>query len=366
MEDGDDGGAPEAEVEDAGAGEGEMGLGLEEAEDEGVGGIGVGKLAGVERGAGDDVVAVEVDDVPAVEAVDEGTPEAVEAVGDAVDVADFLAVVGGNGKLDNLGPGLVGLEEDMGVEVPLIDIGPEGDASEEAGGVGAVAGVELAHVHAGKGILDPGEEDVGDELVLGHAAGEGVAAVYHARADDDVGILLDEGTEHIGEELGGVLSIAMEHDDGVETVVDGILVAELLIAAVAAIGAVAEDLELVIGVGVGEGLAGGFVSGAVVDDVDDLDGAPDVIGNAREGFLNEEFGVVGNDENAESAAMGVEGRAIGGRWGGRREIDGCNHDLNILCQQNVVVNEKLENIRLFGKKLGRFQMRRRAGVRDAE
>jgi hypothetical protein len=110
--------------------------------------------------------------------------------------------------------------------------------------------MELGHGEAAEEVFDPGQGDVGDELVFGHAAFEGVAPVDHARTDDHVGFVLHERPEEVGEHFRGVLAIAMEHDDGIEAAVDGVLVAELLVAAVAAVDAVAEDDQLAVGVGI--------------------------------------------------------------------------------------------------------------------
>jgi hypothetical protein len=93
-EGGGDGGAAEAEIEGGDAMEIHV---AQAAQDEGVGGIGVVELAGFDEGARGDVVAVQADEAPAVQAEQQGAAEAVEAVGDAVDVADFIAVAGGDG-----------------------------------------------------------------------------------------------------------------------------------------------------------------------------------------------------------------------------------------------------------------------------
>ncbi len=83
-----------------------------------------------------------------MEAKEEGAEDAVQAVGDAVDVANFIAVMGWNWKLMNFCVGLFGLEEDMGVKVPFVAVFPEGDAAEKPGVVSAVAGMEFGHGEA--------------------------------------------------------------------------------------------------------------------------------------------------------------------------------------------------------------------------
>ncbi len=120
------------------------------------------------------------------------------------------------------------------------------------------------------------------------------------------------------------MAVAVEHDHGVEAAVEGVLVAEFLVAAVAAVGAVAKDQQLAVGVGIGEGLAGGFIQTAVVHDIDDFDFAPDVVGDAVEGIRDEAFGVVGNDKDAEAFSVGAKRLAAGGGggWVGGRRSDG--------------------------------------------
>ena len=98
----------------------------------------------------------------------------------------------------------------------------------------------------------------------------------------------------------------MEHHHGVEAPVDRVLVAELLVAPVAAVDAVAEDDELVaVGREVERG-PGGVVLAAVIHDVHDLDRAPHILRNAPERVREKLLGIVGEDKDAKALSPCVE------------------------------------------------------------
>ena len=75
-----------------------------------------------------------------------------------------------------------------------------------------------------------------DELVERHAALSGRPLDHGPRAEDGVGLLVQQRGQDLGERFGCVLAIAVEHHDDVEAVLDGQLVAGLLVAAVAEVG----------------------------------------------------------------------------------------------------------------------------------
>jgi hypothetical protein len=187
-----------------------------------------------------DVKLAVVEEVFAVHSGADHGFEAVPCVFEAVDVADFVAVVGGDGDFGDAEAGEVELDDDVGVEVEVVGVALEGDAFEGWDGVEAVAAVEFAQLGAEHDVLVAGEDLVADPFVEGHAAGEGVLFAEHAGAEDGVGFSFDEWGDECGEFFGGVLSVAVDEGDDVEAVVDGVAVAEFLVAAVALVDGVAE------------------------------------------------------------------------------------------------------------------------------
>jgi hypothetical protein len=300
-----EGGVAHAQFQDGFAGEAEF---LQVVEQERMAGVGVLELARVFAAGDGQVEVAGVVEAVAVQGVAQGGADAVGGIGQAVHVADFVAVVGGDG--DFLDPGLLGeaLEQDFGVEMPFVGVVPKRDGLEEMGAVGAVAGVELVQAHAGEAVLQAGQHDVAEELVARHAALERVGLVDHARAQDHVGAVVDERGEHLGEDFGGILAIGMQHDDDIHAAVDGVLEADLLVAAIALVGPVAQHMQLGIGGLEADGLLDGVVGAAVVDDKRFLDLRPGVRGNAGQGLRNMALRVVGDDEDAD---FGMSGHVVG-------------------------------------------------------
>ena len=124
----------------------------------------------------------------------------------------------------------------------------------------------------------------------------------HPRAEHGVGLAALERRHHVGEQLGRVLAVAVEQHDDVEAVVDRPLVAGLLVAAVAEVPRVADDLERQV---VGQLLVAerhevGAVLAGVVADEDFADPGAEVGGDAVEHLGERRRGVVGHDEDADA------------------------------------------------------------------
>ena len=262
-------------------------------------------------GDGLDIEVAAVDETVVLEEGDGGGVDDVQRVAEAIDAADFVAVVGRYRNFVDACAGAEKLDDDLGVEVKDVRVEFEGNAAEGGGGVGLVAGVELGERGAEDEILVGGESFITDPLVERHAALAGVAGGQHARAEDDVGGAVGERRKEIGQHLGGVLSVAVEEGDVVEALFDGVVVAEFLVAAVALVHGVREDGEFVA-VGaeaaefVREGVGG--VAGAVVDD-EDLGFVAGQGGDAAEHLHDRRLGVVGDDEDEGARrAVGGHGR----------------------------------------------------------
>ncbi len=119
------------------------------------------------------VVHVELRMMDEVHAVGPGAQhrsDAVERVGNALDVADLVAVVGGDRHLDDPHPLGEQLDDDLGIEVEVAGVVLERDLRERRHPVGPVPGVELAQPGPQEPVLDRGQGPVAHELVQGHAA----------------------------------------------------------------------------------------------------------------------------------------------------------------------------------------------------
>ena len=158
----------------------------------------------------------------------------------AVDVADLVAVVGGDRDLDDAPAGVDQLHDDLGVEVEVVGVLLERDRRQCGDGVRPVPGVELGELGAEQRVLHPRQDLVAGELVERHAATARRAPLEHARPEHRVGIAVDDRPHDVGQALRGVLAVGMEHHHDVETALDRHAVAGLLVAAVAAVLEVAD------------------------------------------------------------------------------------------------------------------------------
>ena len=68
--------------------------------------------------------------------------------------------------------------------------------------------------------------------------------VHHARPENGLGFARDQRREQIGQTFRRVLAVAVDERDEIETVLNGIAITELLIAAVALVLGVAQDRDL--------------------------------------------------------------------------------------------------------------------------
>lgn len=246
---------------------------------------------------------------PAVEEGEfEGFPDAMEGVGDAVDAADFGAVVGWDGDFGDTVAGFEELDDDLGIEVPVPGEAAEGNLAEGIDGVGAVTGVEFGEGGADEAVFDEGEDAVADEFVEGHISFSGGAGDEHSGAHDHIGGAVFEGGEEVLHDFGGVLTVAVEEDDEIEVAVHGVLIAAGLVSAVHEVDGVSEDgefgaLEFFLHF---EGDGVGIVLGGVVEDEDFVDFGFEGGWDAMEDGAQGGFGVVGDDEDSD--ARSVHGR----------------------------------------------------------
>ena len=258
----------------------------------------------------------------------------VAGVGEAVDVADLVAVVGGDGDLgDALAVG-VHLQQDLGVEVEAVAVGLERDRRQRRHRQGPIAAVPLAEREPGDGVLDAGEHPVADVLVQRHPTLAGVAAGHHPGAEDHLGVAAHDRLDDIGQQLGGVLAVTVEQHDDVEAVLDGPAVAELLVAAVAEVAGLADDRQRQPGLPllVLQAHRLRVVVGVVVADEDRRDARAEALRDPVEDPGQRRRRVVGDDHDADARTRGHSARqgtapsqqgqgAPGRAWDGRiREL----------------------------------------------
>ncbi len=205
-------------------------------------------------------IHVELAVVKQVHLVDTGAEhrlENVPRVFDAIDAADLVAVVGGDGQFADAQPGQHELDDDLGVEMEIVGVALERNLFERVDRVEPVAGMELGEVRAEERVLEPGQHFVAEEFVKGHPALARPAPGHHAGTEHGVGFPGDQRGEQFGQALGGILAVAVDQRDEIETVFDGVAVAEFLVAAVTLVFGVAQD---------GDGEAAAVtVAGGVVD-----------------------------------------------------------------------------------------------------
>ena len=164
-------------------------------------------------------------------------------VGDAVDVADLVAVVGGDRHLDDPGSVVVQLQEHLGVEVEAVRVLLEGDAGQRGHREGPVAGVPLGEVQAAHGVLEAGEDAVADVLVERHPTVPGGAGHHHARAHHHISLVRLQRGHDVRQQLRRVLAVAVQHDDEVEALLDRPAIPELLVAAVAQVAGLTDHRD---------------------------------------------------------------------------------------------------------------------------
>ena len=220
----------------------------------------------------------------------------------AVDVGDLVAVVGRDRDLDDALAGLDQLQDDLGVEVEAVAVALEGQPSQRLDRVRPVARVPLGQPDAGHGVLDRGQDAVADELVQRHAATARRAGVEHAGAEHGVGLAGEQRGDHLGEQLGGVLAVAVQQHDDVEVRVDRGAVAPLLVAAVAKVLLVAGHLDGQIGIEllVADGDQVRLVLAVVVADDHAGDRRAEVVRDAVQHLGQRRRCVVRHDKDADS------------------------------------------------------------------
>ena len=227
-----------------------------------------------------------------------------------VDVADLVAVVGRDRQLRDAEFFQDELDDDLGIEMKILRVPLERNLRQRAGRVEPVAGMKLREPGAEHPVLEIGQDLVADPFVERHAAGAGGAFVDHARTEDGFGFAVDQRPEEGGKFFRRVLAIAMDERDDVEAVIDGVAVAELLVAAVALVlrGAQDGDLKSRMFLLVTQPVEESPVARGIVDD-QHLDAVLVQRGrDAAEHFLDRRLRVVGDDEDEDAFPAQIDAR----------------------------------------------------------
>ncbi len=104
--------------------------------------------------------------------------------------------------------------------------------------------MKFGQAHAQRAILEHGQHAIACVLVERHAAFEWAAVIaHHARSEHRVGFARHQRMIHLRENFRRVLPIAMQQHDDIETLIDEMLIAGLLISAVAQVLLVLQHLK---------------------------------------------------------------------------------------------------------------------------
>ena len=218
-------------------------------------------------------------------------------VAHAVDVADLVPVVGRDRYLCDTHSGIVELDDDLRVEVESVGVELVGDLLERLDRVRPISAVEFGELGPERCVLEAGEDPVPDVLVERHAAFASGSFDHDAGAEHCIGLTREQRGEDVGQRLGRVLAVAVEHHHEIEPVLDGDLVAGLLVAAVPQVLRLSDERDGQVGhLLVAETDQVGRVLAVVVADDDLFDVRPDLLGDPVEHPGKSRCRVVGDDQ----------------------------------------------------------------------
>ena len=155
---------------------------------------------------------------------------------------------------------------------------------------------------AHQAVLGAGEEAVGRALPPRHAALARAAGVEEARAEHDVGAAGDDRLDELGDDPRLVLAVGVEHHDDVGVALERLEVARLLVAAVADVVRVPDDVQRQLARELD-----GVVGRGVVDEDDLVDPR---LGDAVDGRL-ERLGGVARGHHDDHLGVALAGRGAG-------------------------------------------------------
>jgi len=149
---------------------------------------------------------------------------------------------------------------------------------------------------------EPGQHPIAEPLVDGHATPLGRALLHHPRTEHRRAVAALERLDHLGQALRCVLAVAVQEHDHVEPVLDRQRVGRLLVAAVAKILRMTDDMRcrtVRAGRPLTAEIEGVIVAGVVAHDHLG-DPAPEVVRDAVERREQGRGGVVGDHDDADA------------------------------------------------------------------
>ena len=182
--------------------------------------------------------------MPLAQPVEERHPQHAYAVYTAaaqVDRGGFGKIFGGAGYLAYLEARPEYLRQHLVVEHEIVGVDIVVDSAQHLGREGPVAGMILGEFLIEQNILREREYAVGHIFEQRHAPFAGTFA-QDARGQDDGIYIVGDDIGHRGYQFRGVLVIGVHHDDDVGTQFEGAVVASLLVAAVALVALMHENL----------------------------------------------------------------------------------------------------------------------------
>ena len=194
------------------------------------------------------------------------------------------------------------LHQELRVEDEVVGVALERDRFQHFAAVDAEAAVEVAEVLAEGHVLERRQGAVGEVLPPRHAAGQGLVPRPDPAAQDHVADAQLDDADGVRDHPAVVLVVRVDHHDDVGPVLQGVAVAGLLVAAVAAVLRVLNDRQAHLA-----GDLDGAVRAAVVHQEDLVD-RPD--GNVGEGGGQGALGVVGRQHGDD---LVVAARQVGFR-----------------------------------------------------
>jgi hypothetical protein len=188
------------------------------------------------------------------------------------------------------------LHQQLGVEREVERVAQERHLEQQLARERPVARVHLGEVRAEREVLRGGQAAVGDHLPPRHPARSRPARGEEARAEDEVGVARHDRLDELGDDPGLVLAVGVQHDHHVGVALQRLEVARLLVAPVAHVVRVPEDVEVL---GQPARDLDRVVGGLVVDEDDLVDPA---VGDARHRPLQGAGGVAGGHDDDDLGA----------------------------------------------------------------
>src|ERR1700728_2174006 len=159
-----------------------------------------------------------------------------------VDGRSLFEILRGAGDFADAEAEVHALGQHLVVEDEVVGVFQQRQFGEYLAAEGAVSRMVLGEFHSQKKILERGKEPVRNVFVNGHAAAQGPAP-NDARTQHDVIYIVGDHARHRRNQQRRVLVIGMKHDDDVGAGGQSFAIAGLLVASVAVVAVVLEDIQ---------------------------------------------------------------------------------------------------------------------------